>query len=109
MFRLAKLLKYHDEGTKIGWYIVYTGIYYIHVSSQSCFTPQQTQNYQDPSEVVDVLIAEDLAKIKIIKVTVGDIKISVVSLKDLVRMKENSGRAQDLLDLENLKKLSKEK
>ncbi|MBL7669968.1 MAG: hypothetical protein JNM39_05745 [Bdellovibrionaceae bacterium] len=66
-------------------------------------------NYKDPSEVVDVLIVEDLAKIKTIKMTVGDIKISVVSLKDLVRMKENSGRAQDLLDLENLKKLSKEK
>lgn len=66
-------------------------------------------NFSDPSEVVDVLIIEDLANIKTIKVHVGDLKVSVVSLRDLVRMKENSGRPQDLLDLEQLKKLSEGK
>lgn len=65
-------------------------------------------NYSDPSEVVDVLIIADLAKIKTVKLSVGDVKVSVVSLKDLVRMKEDSRRPQDLLDLEKLKALSEE-
>lgn len=65
-------------------------------------------NYRDPSEAVDVLIIEDLANIKTVEVSVGNIEVSVVSLKDLMSMKENSGRPQDLLDLEKLKHLSEE-
>ena len=37
-------------------------------------------------------------------VSLSDIKVSFISKKDLIRAKELSGRTQDLLDLENLKK-----
>jgi hypothetical protein len=64
-------------------------------------------NNRDPSEVVDVLLIEDLAKVKTVKINLGDMKIRVIALEELVRMKINSGRPQDLLDLDQLKKLKR--
>lgn len=56
-----------------------------------------------------MLLIEDLANIKAKKISVGNLRVSVVSLKDLVRMKKNSGRPQDLLDLEKMRGLSEGK
>lgn len=61
-------------------------------------------NYQDPSEVVDVLLIEDLAKLKTVSLQLGQQKIKVISLNDLIRMKKASGRPQDLVDIENIQK-----
>lgn len=59
-------------------------------------------NFKDPTEVVDVILLEDLNKVKTIKVSVGDKKVNVITLKELERMKKQSGRAQDLVDLESI-------
>ena len=64
-------------------------------------------NPASPSEQVDVIISTD-CKSKAIrnKRILGDL-VSVLSVEDLIEMKENSGREQDLIDVEFLKKVSK--
>lgn len=62
-------------------------------------------NYKDPSQVVDVLLTEDLKKIKTKKINIGKLKVNIVSIEDLIRMKEISARPQDLVDIEKLKQI----
>lgn len=58
-----------------------------------------------PSEQVDVIITHDLSELKKIKVKYQNISINVLSKKDLIQMKKESGRPQDLHDIEALEKL----
>jgi hypothetical protein len=66
-------------------------------------------DYQNPSRQVDILIAEDLANLKIEKISVGGRKIPVASLQDLLAMKLKASRPQDLIDVENIRKKLDEK
>jgi hypothetical protein len=58
-----------------------------------------------PSQQVDIIITHDLADLTVIKVKYQDTPINVLSKKDLIQMKKDSGRPQDLLDIEALEKL----
>ena len=58
-----------------------------------------------PSEKVDLIITHNLANVKTINIEYQNNKIVVISKKALIRMKKESGREQDLLDIEALKKL----
>jgi hypothetical protein len=60
----------------------------------------------NPLEVVDVLITEDLRNLKTVTKTVGQQKIRVASIADLITMKKKAGRPQDLEDVRALEKLS---
>lgn len=62
-------------------------------------------NAADPSEIVDIILTEDLRKIKIETIVAGDLELPVVSAADLIRMKEKSGRPQDIEDIKALRKL----
>ena len=62
-----------------------------------------------PIEVVDVLLTEDVAKMKVIRMAMGAYSLPVASLDDLILMKTRSGRPQDLADVEALKKLGKKR
>jgi hypothetical protein len=58
-----------------------------------------------PSELVDVILTEDLARMTVKRLKVGGQTIRVASVDDLVRMKRASGRPQDLEDVEALRRL----
>ncbi|MCF6300675.1 MAG: hypothetical protein L3J52_06115 [Proteobacteria bacterium] len=62
-------------------------------------------NPTEPSEQVDIIITHDLSKLNFITVDYQNTPIKVISKKDLIQMKKDSGRAQDLLDIEALEKL----
>ena len=59
-------------------------------------------DYQDPSRQVDILITEELTNLEVERVSVGGRKISVASLKEILRMKKSSARPQDLVDIKNI-------
>ncbi len=60
-----------------------------------------------PSFVVDVLLIEDVKRIKIVKMKAYGIHIAVASIDDLIRMKTKSGRPQDVEDVKALRELKK--
>jgi hypothetical protein len=64
-------------------------------------------NPANPAEVVDILIAEDLARLRTTKVKVQGRELSVVARKELIEMKTRSGRPQDLEDVAALKRLGR--
>lgn len=67
-------------------------------------------DYKDPSRQVDILITKDFKEIDKLKISVGGRKIVVASLKELLKMKIQSGRPQDLVDAQSIRaKLNEER
>lgn len=64
-------------------------------------------NPSKPIEVVDAVITHDLRRIRTKTLQSGDRRIRVASVPDLIRMKTESGRPQDLADVEALRSLAK--
>jgi predicted nucleotidyltransferase len=64
-------------------------------------------NPLDPFEVIDVVLTHDLKSMKSISKKLGLSQIRVISLLDLIEMKQKAGRPQDLEDLKILRKLNK--
>lgn len=62
-------------------------------------------NPSDPTEVVDILIVDDLRELKTRMIKVGNRSLRIVALDDLIRMKRKSGRPQDREDIKALEKL----
>lgn len=62
-------------------------------------------NPTNPSEIVDIILTHDLAKIKTQRIKSDGTDLHVISIADLIRMKEQSGRPQDLEDVKALKRL----
>lgn len=62
-------------------------------------------NYDNPLEMVDVIITENLADLQTIKKTAGGFNIKVVAIDDLIAIKEKSNRKQDREDVKALRKL----
>jgi hypothetical protein len=58
-----------------------------------------------PSEMVDVILTHDLSRMKVKRVRVQSRLIKLVSLQDLIRMKIQSHRPQDVEDVRALRKL----
>jgi hypothetical protein len=66
-------------------------------------------DYKNLSRQVDILITKDLKDLNVEKISVGGQKISVASLEDLLEMKTEAGRPQDLIDIKNIKEKLNEK
>jgi len=69
-------------------------------------------NLKEPLKVIDIGV--NLPKIPAILkqkkyIKVKNITIPIISIDDLIEMKKNLARPQDLTDVENLKKIKKEK
>lgn len=62
-------------------------------------------NPNKPSEIVDVIITHDLADMKVQRMKVGKDWVRVIAIPDLIRMKQEAGRPQDVADVKALKEL----
>jgi hypothetical protein len=60
-------------------------------------------NAADPSEIVDVILTHDLTGLKTKRVRVQGRVIKIVAIDDLIRMKSEAGRPQDLEDVRALR------
>jgi hypothetical protein len=62
-------------------------------------------NRERPSEIVDVVLTEDVSDMKVDRIHVRGGSLRVASIRDLIRMKEGTGRAQDEEDVKALRSL----
>jgi hypothetical protein len=60
-------------------------------------------NYDNPLEQVDIIITHHFDKNEIKQVIVNSQTVNVVSKAHLIKMKEQSGREQDLIDIKSLR------
>ena len=59
-------------------------------------------NKDNPTDQVDILITHDVDDFQSEKFQVGQMEVKVISKEDLLRMKKDSGREKDLLDIKEL-------
>jgi hypothetical protein len=64
-------------------------------------------NLDKPSEVVDIIITHDLKKMEIHKVKTSGHTLAILGMDDLIKMKKESGRPQDLEDVIALQGIKK--
>jgi hypothetical protein len=62
-------------------------------------------NPKNPSEIIDILIHKDLADMNSTTMRHADIELIVIAKQDLIDMKRESGRPQDIEDVKALEKL----
>ena len=62
-------------------------------------------NPVNPVEVIDIILTHDLSALKSTPKNLNHLKLHVVAIEDLIKMKQLSGRPQDLEDIKMLKKL----
>lgn len=63
-------------------------------------------NSNNPTEVVDILITHDLKRMRVKRVRTPGGFIPLVSIEDLIAMKTEAGRPQDLEDIRALRRLT---
>lgn len=64
-------------------------------------------NPRDPSQIVDIIITHDLARLKIKRIRSGGRTLPVLAVSDLIAMKKAGGRPQDMEDIRALEELRK--
>ena len=64
-------------------------------------------NPTNPLEVIDIILTHDLTDMRVVNMKMGLSTLKVLSLEDLIRMKDESGRPQDIEDIKVLKELLK--
>lgn len=62
-------------------------------------------NPRNPLEVVDILITEDAKRISTVNRRAFGMTLKIAAIPDLIAIKQKAGRAQDLEDIEALRKL----
>ena len=65
-------------------------------------------DFSDPTRAVDILLITSLTAFNTKTFTIKNYKIEVVSLKDLLKMKQRSKRTKDQLDIQLIKKVLNE-
>jgi len=67
--------------------------------------------YEDELKEVDIIIESPVsfkeAQKSALKIKIDDIILPVISIDNLIKMKRNTGRSIDRLDIEELKKIKK--
>tara|TARA_B100001248_G_scaffold251745_2_gene227191 strand:+ start:16469 stop:16936 length:468 start_codon:yes stop_codon:yes gene_type:complete len=65
-------------------------------------------DFQQPSRLVDILLTKSLSHIKTKEIRFAGEKIKVASLEELLKMKKQSARPQDLVDIERIQEVLNE-
>ncbi|MFN7904906.1 MAG: DUF6036 family nucleotidyltransferase [Pseudobdellovibrionaceae bacterium] len=61
-----------------------------------------------PSRIVDIVLTKDLKQLKTVQKKISGVSIDILSIDDLITMKKESGRPQDLQDVGALEKIRSE-
>lgn len=59
-------------------------------------------DYKNPAKVIDIIITHDLKKMKTQKISAFGIKLPVLTKAELIKMKRQAGRPQDIEDIKAL-------
>lgn len=59
-------------------------------------------DHANPSRIVDILITKGIGEVEVTRISTGGRRLPVASLRSLQKMKKESGRPKDLLDLESI-------
>ena len=62
-------------------------------------------NHDNPLEIVDIIITENVKQMKSVIKIVNGTKIKIAAIDDMIIMKRKSGRKQDIEDIRALEKL----
>ena len=62
-------------------------------------------NPADPTEIVDIILTENLERVRVDTIPMEGLRLPVVAVADLIGMKEKSGRPQDIEDVKALRGL----
>jgi len=63
-------------------------------------------NHENPLELVDIIITHDAKNMETETLNVDGMTIHIATKKELINMKETSGRPQDLEDIQSLRKIT---
>lgn len=66
-------------------------------------------DFKDPSRQIDILITKDIAEIEFERIPVAGRRIPVATVESLIKMKTESDRDQDRIDVQKLKEKLLEK
>jgi hypothetical protein len=64
-------------------------------------------NPKNPAEVVDILLTHDLSEVETTIKAVQSRRIFICQIDDLIRLKKEAGREQDLIDIKALQEIKK--
>jgi len=80
---------------------------WIREKHMKAFNFYKEEGLKEVDIIIDTPVTFEDAKKTIFWVKSGDIRIPVISINNLIKMKRNTGRSIDKLDIEELKKIKK--
>lgn len=87
-----------DQKTREGW---------IHRKHMKAFNFYKDNGLEEVDLIINTPVTYIEAVRKVVRIRVGDILLPIISLDHLIKMKQNTGRPIDQLDVAELKKIKK--
>lgn len=81
--------------------------YWINKKHMKAFNFYKENGLKEVDIIIDTPVSFEEAKKDILRIKSGNISIPVVSINNLIKMKRNTGRSIDKLDIEELNKIRK--
>jgi len=80
---------------------------WIHGKNMKAFNFYKENEYKEVDIIIESPVSYQEAKKNALQLKIGKLKISVVSIDDLIKMKSRAGRDVDKKDIEQLRKIKK--
>jgi len=85
-----------DEKTRHDW---------IHNKHMKAFNFYKEDELKEVDIVIESPVSYEKAKADALQIKIGDMAFSVISISNLIKMKKNTGRSVDKLDIKQLRKI----